>query len=151
MHLSAVSRFFATPCFPPGAGPDYVNAAIAVESSLSPGELIALLHTVEREFGRQRLERWGARVLDLDLLACGQAVYPDLPTQRAWMELAEDRRSREVPQELILPHPRLQDRAFVLCPLMDICPDWQHPVLKKTISQLYDSLPDEEIRAVRPL
>ena len=112
---------------------------------------MTLLHTVEHEFGRQRLERWGARVLDLDLLACGQAIYPDVTTQRTWVALAEDRRSQDVPQELILPHPRLQDRAFVLCPVMDICPEWQHPVLKKTISQLCDSLPEDEIRAVRPL
>lgn len=147
----AISRFFATPCFPPGAGPDYVNAAISAESTLPPAAVLALLHEVEQEFGRERQARWGARGLDLDLLACGQRVCPDPATQRRWIDLAPERRSREVPGALILPHPRLQERAFVLGPLRDICPDWQHPVLQQTVEQLYDSLPKADIAAIRPL
>ena len=101
--------------------------------------------------GRERQARWGARGLDLDLLACGQRVCPDPATQRRWIDLAPERRSREVPGALILPHPRLQERAFVLGPLRDICPDWQHPVLQQTVEQLYDSLPKGDIAAIRPL
>ena len=113
--------------------------------------VLALLHEVEQEFGRERQARWGARGLDLDLLACGQRVCPDPATQRRWIDLAPERRSREVPGALILPHPRLQERAFVLGPLRDICPDWQHPVLQQTVEQLYDSLPKADIAAIRPL
>ena len=66
--LRAVSRFLKTPCFPAGAGPDYVNAVISVSYEGSPSELIALLHVVEAEFMRVRDQRWGMRTLDLDLL-----------------------------------------------------------------------------------
>ena len=56
---------------------------------------------------------------------------------------------KKIPKELVLPHPRIQDRAFVLSPLLDIEPNWTHPVLKKTVSQLYDELSEQEKKNIQ--
>jgi 2-amino-4-hydroxy-6-hydroxymethyldihydropteridine diphosphokinase len=150
MAQIAVSRFYATPCFPTGAGPDYVNAAAAF--SVPEGmDVLALLHEVEARFGRARSSRWAGRTLDLDLLAEGETVQPDLETWTRWHDLAPADQARLAPDRLILPHPRLQDRAFVLVPLADVAPDWHHPVLQKTVAQMLAALPLAEIQAVRPL
>jgi len=149
--IRSISRFFATPCFPAGAGPDFVNAAIIAESGLAPDDMLALLHRIEARFHRERLQRWGARTLDLDLIACGGAVLPDAETQRHWMELAPSLRGEAAPDRLILPHPRLHERAFVLVPLADICPEWVHPVLGLTAREMLSGLPIGEIAAIRPI
>lgn len=146
-----MSRLFSTPCFPVGAGPDYVNAAALIETELTPEGLLRRLHEVEAMFGRQRVQRWGQRTLDLDLLAYGDLVLPDGATQDHWRALALDQQTKEAPQELILPHPRLQDRAFVLVPLAEIAPDWRHPRLGLTVRQMLSRLEMAEIDAVRPL
>lgn len=149
--IRAVSRFYRTPCFPAGTGPDYVNAAVCVASDLDPWAMITLLHEVENTFGRARVQRWGERTLDLDLLSAGQKVSPDLETYQRWQNLLPDLQIQATPDQLILPHPRLQDRAFVLVPMADIAPDWVHPVLQKTTRDLLAACPQAEIDAVRPL
>lgn len=149
--VRSVSRFYATPCFPAGAGPDYVNAAVSVDNDLSPTAFLNLLHDIEHIFGRARTQRWGMRTLDLDVLGIGQTVLPDATLQRQWQNLAPEAQIKSTPDQLIVPHPRIQDRAFVLVPLVDIAPDWRHPVLNKTALELYRQLPQAEIDAVRPL
>ena len=78
-----VSRFYATPCFPPGAGPDYVNAAATLHTppGMEPAHVLAVLQAVELLHGRERRRRWGMRTLDLDLIACGDKVIPDRDIQ----------------------------------------------------------------------
>lgn len=147
-RITALSRIYRTPCFPPGAGPDYVNAAVAIDTHLTPREILAGLHEIEADFGRERKQRWGARTLDLDLLAVGDQVLPDRTTQQEWMRLPPDERGRVAPQELILPHPRLQERAFVLVPLADVAPDWRHPVLRQTVREMCDALPETDRKEV---
>ncbi|WP_241524024.1 2-amino-4-hydroxy-6-hydroxymethyldihydropteridine diphosphokinase [Oceaniglobus indicus] len=149
--IVATSRFFRTPCFPAGAGPDYLNAAIGLRTDLPAKALLALLHRIETAMGRVRRVRWGARTLDLDLLAMGDLVLPDAATFAHWRDLPPVRQRVETPETLILPHPRLQDRAFVLIPLLDIAPDWRHPVSGLTVRQMVDVLPSDEKNAVRPL
>lgn len=146
-----VSRFYRTPCFPAGAGPDYVNAAALVRTGLLADQVLEVLHTVEAQFGRERRLRWARRTLDLDLIALDETVLPDPAIWARWHDLAPDLQGQTTPGQLILPHPRLQDRAFVLVPLADIAPDWCHPVLRKTVAQMVLALPQGEIDAVRPI
>jgi 2-amino-4-hydroxy-6-hydroxymethyldihydropteridine diphosphokinase len=149
--LCAMSRLYASPCFPAGAGPDYVNAAAVVETDLTPEAVMAHLHAVETIFRRERLQRWGRRTLDLDLLAAGDLILPDAETHRYWRNLAQADQRRLSPDRLVLPHPRLQDRAFVLVPMADIAPDWLHPVLGLTVLQMLERLDPADVRAVTPL
>lgn len=146
-----VSRFFRTPCFPPGAGPDYVNAAAAICSDSGPQGILDRLHAIEAEFGRERVRRWGRRTLDLDLIAAGGQVWPDQATHDRWRGLPPERQIAHTPDRLILPHPRLQDRAFVLVPLADVAPDWCHPILGRTVREMLAALPSDALTEVLPL
>ena len=96
----------------------FVNACIRLATPTAPQVLLPILHEIENEFGRDRSveRRWGPRPLDLDLLA--------------WDDVAIDS------PELMLPHPRLFERAFVLAPLAEIAPDWRDPVSGKSVEEL---------------
>lgn len=148
-----LSRLYRTPCFPPGAGPDYVNAAavVTLRHEMVAEDVLRSLHAIEMRFGRERNRRWGMRTLDLDLIALGDSVLPDLAGFRHWLDLPPEAQSREAPDRLILPHPRMQDRAFVLVPLADVAPDWRHPVLGRTVTQMRDALPAGLLAEVVPL
>lgn len=146
--VESVSRFYQTPCFPPGAGPDYVNAAASLRSDLTPSALLDRLHAVEARFGRARTVRWGMRTLDLDLIAAGPRVLPDPEIYRTWRDLDPETQRRSAPDQLILPHPRLQDRAFVLVPLSDIAAHWRHPVLNRTVKEMCDALSPEALAEI---
>jgi len=149
--IRAVSRFFASSFFPPGAGPDYVNAVVRLSTDLAPQALLAVLHEIEASFGRERQLRWGMRTLDLDLLTMDDIVAPDPAAQDRWRGLDDAAQRRLAPDGLILPHPRLQDRGFVLVPLADIAPDWVHPVLRQPVSALLAALPAGDLAQIRPI
>lgn len=149
--VDVTSSFYQTPCFPVGAGPDYVNAVIAVRSDLEPRDLLAGLHRIEADFGRVREVRWGQRTLDLDLVATEDCILPDVEAVRTWIDLPMERQMSEAPSELLLPHPRLQDRAFVLVPWAEIAPDWRHPILGLTVREMLDALPEREKAEIRAI
>ncbi|WP_293329659.1 2-amino-4-hydroxy-6-hydroxymethyldihydropteridine diphosphokinase [Microcoleus sp. CAWBG58] len=108
------SWYQTAPVGPPQ--PDYINACAILEVTLQPQQLLTTLLEIEKKFNRIRREKWGPRTLDLDLL-----LYDDLIL--------------ETPT-LTLPHPRMTQRAFVLVPLVEIAPDWVHPVTKSAIGQI---------------
>ncbi len=144
LKLTALSRFYRTPFFPSGKGPDFVNAVAVLAAEMGPEDALATLHRIEASFGRERRGRWQARPLDLDLLAAGGEIRPDAATVRAWMDLAPEKQAVEAPAELILPHPRLQERAFVLVPMCDVAGDWVHPILGLTARQMCAALPQAD-------
>ena len=152
-EIHAKSKMYQTPCFPQGAGPDYVNAAVALKlpESCDVASLLASLHQIEAQFGRERKQRWGMRTLDLDLLAVDDWIRPDEQTVQRWMALPPETQRTTTPEQLILPHPRLQDRAFVLVPLSEIAPNWRHPLLGQTVLEMLESLPEAERLAIKPL
>lgn len=149
--VSATSRLYRSPAFPAGSGPDYVNAAAILTTDLAPAAILAHLHAVEARFGRVRIQRWAARTLDLDLIAVGDRILPDPALLRHWIDLLPQRQREETPQELILPHPRLQDRAFVLAPMADIAPAWRHPLTGRSVLEMLAALPAAAKAEVRPL
>lgn len=152
LRLRALSRFFVTPAFPADSGPDYVNACAMVQTDLPPQDVLAALHAVETGLGRVRDgSRWGARGIDLDLLAMGEQVLPDAQTAADWRALAPERQRVETPRSLILPHPRLQDRSFVLVPLAEIAGNWRHPGTGRLVRDMLAALPQAERDAIRPL
>lgn len=122
LELATVSSVYLTE---PQGGPAgqnwYHNAVAFFHCRLEAGALLELLLSVEQALGRRRLERWGPRIIDLDLLALGRTVVNE-------------------PPELIVPHPRLGERLFVLAPLAEAAPGWIHPVSGLTAGQMLASL-----------
>lgn len=136
-----ISRFYETPAFPAGSGPAFINSVVEHRSDRPAPDILQILHQIEAEAGRARDLRWGPRCLDLDLLAIEDHVYPSRVVFERWRRLGLEQQMKLAPEELILPHPRLQDRAFVLGPLLDIAEEWQHPILGKTVRQMWAALP----------
>ena len=148
--VHAKSQLYKTPCFPPGAGDDFINSAAHVAFAGSARELLCVLHRVEARFGRVRNQRWSARTLDIDLLAVGDEVLPDEQGYHRWRCKSLSEQMNDTPDELILPHPRLHERGFVLVPLNDLAPDWCHPVLGKTVAEMLAALTAEELKQIVP-
>ena len=120
VEVLKVSSFIETAAWPDPADPPFTNAAASLRTSLQPVAVLELLHAIETEFGRVRSRKNAPRTLDLDLLAYRDVVM-DGPA-------------------LILPHPRLAERRFVLEPLAEIAPDWRHPVTGLTPGEMLQSL-----------
>lgn len=152
LAITAISRFWQSPAWPRGSGPDYVNAVIALKTRLPAKQLLAVLHQIEADLGRHRDGgRWQARGIDLDLIAWGDQVLPDVATQDHWRDLPAQEQGRIAPEQLILPHPRMQDRGFVLVPLAEIAPGWHHPRLGRSAAQLLADLPAPALADMKPI
>ena len=96
--------------------PDFLNCVTKIETELNPVELLKICTEIEKKLGRKRSLKWAARTIDIDILFYGNKTFQS--------------------DELIIPHPEIQKRKFVLKSLNEICPDFVHPVLNKKISQI---------------
>lgn len=151
LKIDRISKWFSTPAFPAGSGPDFVNGAVKVKTSLSPSEVLAALHRIEASLGRTRENRWAPRLCDLDLIAYDDAVLPDAKTFEHWKSLDLSSQQTDTPDDLVLPHPRMQDRPFVLVPLNEIAPDWCHPVTGITVSEMLSAYSAQELTEITEL
>ena len=121
LKLKRASTLLITKPFGVLNQPDFVNAAAVIETALPPEVLLRKLHEIETRAGRKRRKRWGPRTLDLDLLDYNGLVK---------------RKPSPSPKQLILPHPGITERAFVLEPLAEIAPSWKHPQNHETATLL---------------
>ena len=119
-RITAVSSFYYTEPVGYKEQEDFINAVATLETGRSPVELLAICHAIEDRLGRRRTVRWGPRTVDLDIL-----LYGDLVVSRL---------------DLVIPHPLMAMRKFVLAPLVEIAPAVMHPVLNKTMLQLLGEL-----------
>ena len=122
ISVLATSNFYKSRAWPDPRDPSFINAVAQIEAKRTPREILALMREIEIMFGRTVARRNAPRTLDLDLLDYNGLVEAGPP---------------------ILPHPRLQERAFVLVPLSDIAPEWRHPVSGLSVSTLIAALPRE--------
>lgn len=103
--------------------PGFLNLAIAIETRLTPIQLLESVLHIEADLGRVRHEKWGARMIDIDII-----FYED--------QIVNEE------NVLIIPHPEMQNRKFVLEPLAEIAPDFIHPIIKRSILQMLKTLCD---------
>ena len=120
--VCGVSAFYCSPAWPDPRDPPFVNAVARVETPRSPADLLRALKQLELAFGRSSAPQNAPRPLDLDILDYDGIVQSGPP---------------------ILPHPRLQERGFVLIPMRDVAPGWRHPVLGLDVTALLGALPRE--------
>lgn len=129
--LAVSSAYRTKPLLLPGGEPqpDYLNATLLTESEAPAREILTALLDIELELGRDRANetRWGPRVIDLDLIAVGELVIRE--------------------PGLVVPHPEYHRRDFVLCPMVEICPDFLHPLHRKRPSELLAELRESGVES----
>jgi 2-amino-4-hydroxy-6-hydroxymethyldihydropteridine diphosphokinase len=131
VEVTRVSTFYRNPPLGPENQPWYVNAVARVRTRLGPEELLRLVQQIETAMGRERGERWGPRVIDLDLLLYnGEVIFTP---------------------NLVVPHPEMHLRIFVLAPLAEIAPRAWHPVLQKSAADLLTGLDAAHLPALQPV
>jgi 2-amino-4-hydroxy-6-hydroxymethyldihydropteridine diphosphokinase len=131
VRVLALSPVYETPPWGLTDQPAFLNMALKGETTLAPVELLKYLKLLETKLGRQPAVRWGPRRIDMDIL-----FYADLVLDSP---------------ELVLPHPRLHERAFVLAPLADLAPDLVHPVLGKPVRDLLSALDSTGVNPYEPI
>lgn len=122
-RITRKSRIYETSAWGITDQPSYLNQVLEVETSFTAFDILGKIHQIEQQAGRHRLQKWAARTLDIDILFLNNQII-DTPN-------------------LNLPHPHLQDRNFVLVPLCELIPDFQHPILQKKIHELRTNCSDE--------
>lgn len=116
------SKLYETAAWGNTEQPSFLNQVLKVQTEVKPEQVLQKVNSIEQELGRVRLEHWGARVIDIDILFYDQRVLQS--------------------QRLTVPHPQLHLRRFTLLPLAEIAPRLVHPVLGKTVEELLEMCPD---------
>lgn len=129
IKVIAKSKIYETPPWGYENQPAFLNMAVKCETNLEPESLLKCLKQLEVQLGREQSFHWGPRLIDIDIL-----FYDDLILES---------------ESLIIPHPRLRERAFVLVPLADIAPGFVHPVLKETIKELLAGVDTDDIHSYK--
>lgn len=120
ISISRLSRIRETKPYGKLDQADFLNQVIEIETKLSATELLTACQKVEDQLKRERLEKWGPRTIDIDILFYGNEIIEQ--------------------EALRIPHPDLENRSFVMEPLNELSPDFVHPVLKKSVNQIYKDL-----------
>lgn len=115
-HITQKTSVHQTPAWGKTDQPDFYNMALEVETDLEPLQLLDKTQAIENKLGRVRTEKWGPRTLDIDVLYCGDLIFAD--------------------ERLTIPHPYLHQRKFTLDLLVELNPDFVHPVLAKSNKEL---------------
>jgi len=129
--LTACSSLYETPPWGQTDQPGFINQVVAGEYPGTPLELLGVALDIERACGRVRLEHWGPRTLDIDVLLFGERTIQS--------------------QRLTVPHPYLHERGFVLVPLAELAPDLRLPHRDQTVQTALDALPESETEAIQRL
>ncbi len=124
IKIAARSRWYESAPVPISGQPWYVNGVVAVDTTLDARELVRDVLEIEAELGRRRTVANAPRTIDLDVIAHGDSVIKG-----------------DARHHVTIPHPRMQDRAFVLLPMAEIAPDWRHPVSQVPLRDLIAALP----------
>jgi 2-amino-4-hydroxy-6-hydroxymethyldihydropteridine diphosphokinase len=120
--ISTQSAIYETAAWGNQNQPAFLNQVLKISTELSPEQLLENLLSIEKELGRVRIEKYGPRIIDIDILFFNNSIISL--------------------NNLVIPHPEMQNRRFALLPLSEIAPGFNHPVLHKTISQLLKECPD---------
>lgn len=139
VRILSASHLYDTLPLGPGRQSPYLNAVVLCAARLGPAALLRLMKRLERRAGRRLTPRWGPRSLDIDILDFGGR-------RLGW---SRGRLERLVPGRLVLPHPQIDRRAFVLIPLLEVDPHWHHPTLAASGRALMARLPPASRRGVR--
>jgi 2-amino-4-hydroxy-6-hydroxymethyldihydropteridine diphosphokinase len=130
-QVTAISSYYETEPVDFTDQPWFLNCAVALETNKTPIELMRSILEIERAMGRERVQKKGPRIIDIDILLFGDAVVDS--------------------EEVTIPHPAMHERRFVLEPLAEIAAEARHPVLNKTIRELLGRMPEQEGQVVRKL
>jgi len=103
--------------------PDFLNLVCMVETEQNISEIFSFIKSIENDLGRKRIEKWGKRTIDIDILFYGNVIIES--------------------EDLVIPHPYITERKFVLVPLNEIAPNFVHPVMKKTVKQMLNECKDK--------
>ncbi|SDH51074.1 2-amino-4-hydroxy-6-hydroxymethyldihydropteridine diphosphokinase [Chitinophaga filiformis] len=120
--VEKISALYETAAWGHVEQPDYLNQALLVSTGMDARTLLQTVLAIEHHIGRIRRQKWGARVIDIDIIFYNDAIINE--------------------PDLKIPHPQMQFRQFVLVPLTEIIPDWQHPVLHQPVSTLLENCTD---------
>lgn len=122
-QVTAVSSIYETAAWGVTEQPDFLNQAVQLETSLTALELLDKMLEIEKQLGRIRKDKWGERLIDIDLILFGEEII-------------------NIENKLQVPHPHMQSRKFVMKPLAEIAPNVYHPILGKTIYEILENISD---------